>query len=67
VGLFTAGVKISGPGIAGTCPDCEYAAYAVGNLDTDPALDSWSIATESRLQAGESVGAGEAVAEDDDL
>jgi hypothetical protein len=67
VGAFTSGALTSGPGVAGTCPDCEFAAYAAGNLDPDTTMDSWSISTESRLQGGTSVGSGEAVPEEEDL
>lgn len=46
-------------GVSGTCPDqCSVVVVAVGNVDTDAALDVWSISTEARVIDGESVPAG---------
>lgn len=46
-------------GIHGTCPEpCNVTIVAVGNLDTDPTVDVWSISTEDRTIGGEKVSAG---------
>jgi type IV pilus assembly protein PilA len=33
------------PGLGGTCPNCNISAFAVGNVDNDPAYDVWFVAT----------------------
>lgn len=46
-------------GIRGTCPGpCNITIVAVGNLDSDPTVDVWSISTEDRSIGGEKVSAG---------
>jgi type IV pilus assembly protein PilA len=35
-------------GLEGTCPDCQLTVACVGNLDDDPAVDVWTIATKDR-------------------
>ncbi|HEY1088758.1 MAG TPA: fimbrial protein [Archangium sp.] len=55
-------------GVSGTCPDqCSVVVVAVGNVDTDAALDVWSISTETRVIDGESVPAGTPHQHVDDL
>lgn len=39
-------------GVKGTCPDCELTATCVGNVDSDDALDVWSV-TLSVQKSGE--------------
>lgn len=38
-------------GLTGTCPDCSVTAVALGNIDSDPTLDVWSISTRERVAA----------------
>jgi type IV pilus assembly protein PilA len=45
-------------GIKGACPSCNITIVAVGNIDSDPTLDVWSISTEDRSIGGERVQAG---------
>jgi len=46
-------------GVSGTCPEkCSVVVVAVGNVDTDAALDVWSISTDERVIDGETVPAG---------
>ena len=46
-------------GVKGRCPDCGIVIAAVGNIDNDPDLDVWSIATFPRTgPKGESIPAG---------
>lgn len=59
---------ISDLGIAGTCPQCEFAGGAVGNIDNEiTALDHWSIATVSRVQGNDNIPAGEPYNEHNDV
>ena len=37
--------------VDGTCPICEFEAVAVGNIDNDSTLDTWSIASASGITA----------------
>ncbi len=34
-------------GVQGTCPDCEFTAVCVGNIDSDSTFDIWSITVSS--------------------
>lgn len=45
-------------GTKGTCPDCNITIVAVGNIDSDPTVDVWSISTEERTIGTEKVPAG---------
>lgn len=48
------------PGVAGICPACEVVAACAADLDADPTLDVWSVATFDRpLPDGGVVDAGE--------
>jgi len=42
-------------GVDGDCPNCEFGASAVGNVDNDPAGDSWVITS---INAGVAIGEG---------
>lgn len=38
-------------GVQGTCPDCDYTAVCVGNVDNDDTLDVWSVSSRERVDA----------------
>jgi type IV pilus assembly protein PilA len=42
------GQWVTPPGVTGHCPDCNFTAGCVGNLDDDPELDTWSISSMER-------------------
>jgi len=49
---FAGGVML---GVTGTCPKCKFVAACAGNIDKDPALDVWSIASFERTAADGSI------------
>jgi type IV pilus assembly protein PilA len=54
---YAGGAKL---GVTGSCPKCDIVMVAVGNIDNDPTLDVWSIATFERTgPKGEVIPAGE--------
>lgn len=63
LGLAHLPAKLAGGvtvGVHGQCPDCEFVAACVGNIDGDPTLDVWSIASFDRAAPdGEPIPAGE--------
>lgn len=44
--FFAGNVRV---GVEGECPACEFTAICVGNLDSDPAPDIWSISSRDRV------------------
>lgn len=55
-------------GVTGTCPECEFTAVCIGNVDNDPVLDVWSISTAQRTSAkGEIIPPGEPSNDVDDI
>jgi Tfp pilus assembly protein PilE len=47
-------------GVQGQCPDCTFTAVCVGNVDSDPTLDVWTISSQDRVgPMGEAVPAGQ--------
>ena len=56
------------PGVNGECPDdCTFVGACVGNIDSDAALDVWSISTKPREHNGKPIQAGEPFHDVDDL
>lgn len=55
-------------GVEGECPECEITVACAGNVDSDPTLDVWSIASfERRGPNGEVIPAGELFQHVDDI
>lgn len=46
-------------GISGQCPQCDITLACLGQLDTDPTLDVWTVSTRDRTLEGEFVSAGQ--------
>lgn len=62
------GAVLAQAGVKGVCPaDCQVTIVAAGNIDTDAALDVWSVSTAARTIAGEVVLAGMPFHDVDDL
>jgi type IV pilus assembly protein PilA len=54
-------------GLSGECPRCEFLAVCAGQLDSDPALDVWTISSQKRVGPdGNDVPAGTPVREIND-
>jgi type IV pilus assembly protein PilA len=54
-------------GVTGQCPDCEFTAVCLGNVDNDTSLDVWSISSVDRTgPGGETIVAGQPWNENDD-
>jgi hypothetical protein len=49
---FAGGVML---GVSGTCPKCDFVAACAGNIDKDPDLDVWSIASFDRTATDGSI------------
>ena len=54
-------------GSHGQCPDCVLTMVCAGDVDNDPGIDVWSLASTQRNMAGEVVPAGTLFHEHDDL
>jgi type IV pilus assembly protein PilA len=44
----TANMPAANEGVYGTCPACNFWGSATGNIDNDPAYDSWFISSETK-------------------